>query len=371
MASPSWGDPSPATATTSPCRGDASPSKDPALPFMYPCLPMRAFFALLEADRFVLPGSELSHLPRALLSTLRAEGIVRDEDPGMVEISPTDLGRSLRRLYGVRSGGLALPSALDERPVLLGWTGEGATRREVILVLFPARGLRWALRRPHRALVLVPTASALTEDLRDAHGPGAFVELEALEESLLARGGRLVRKRGRALASKEPVAPIGKESKAFLGGAKRWNEVRICLVNASVVRVDLPGRSLRCTPADLGMVMVKSRKPTATWAVLVTLCESDGYFKTTRYGTVDATTKAISRLRVKLHELFDIQTSPFHRYLTGTGWKARFVAQGRVPRDFVQAGRRSAMRKAPGDKPDAVVDDEGDFSKDDPNSWNA
>jgi hypothetical protein len=339
---------------------------------------MRAFFDLVEADRLFLQASEVAHLPPALLSVLRAEGIVRDGDPGMVELSPTDLGRSLRKLYGVRSNGLALPSALDERPVLLGWTGEGATRREVILVTFPARGLRWAMRRPYRSLVLVPTARILTHDLRDAHAPGSMVELEALEETLVARGGRLVRKQARASASKaarEAVeaadAPSMGEPKAFLAGAKRWNQVRICLVNQSLVRVDLPGRSVRCTSADLGMVHRKSRKPLAAWAVLVALCEDEGYFKTTRYGTVAATKKAISRLRGRLHELFDIKAKPFDRYLTGTGWKACFVAQGHVPDDFRGGGRRSKLRRPVGDNLDGVADGGDDFSEDDPNSWNA
>jgi hypothetical protein len=234
------------------------------------------------------------------------------------------------------------------------------------------------MRRPHRSLVLVPTARILTHDLREAHAPGSMVELEALEEALVARGGRLVRKQARATASKRedaatklPAAPSVGEPKAFLAGAKRWNEVRICLVNQALIRVDLPGRSVRCTSADLGMVHPRTRKPTASWAVLVRLCEDEGYFKTTRYGSVAATKKAISRLRGKLHELFDIKAKPFDRYLTGTGWKARFVAQGSVPDDFRGGGRRARLRGSVGDKSGGPAEDDVDFLSDDPNSWNA
>jgi hypothetical protein len=105
--------------------------------------------------------------------------------------------------------------------------------------------------------------------------------------------------------------------------------------------------------------------------VLVRLCEDEGYFKTTRYGSVAATKKAISRLRGKLHELFDIKAKPFDRYLTGTGWKARFVAQGSVPDDFRGGGRRARLRPHVGDKFAGGTEDEVDLLSDDPNEWNA
>ena len=279
---------------------------------------MRAFLELVEADRVFLPESELPPMEPALLSALRGTGILRDGDPGMVELSPTDLGRTLRKLYAVLSKGLTLPSTFDERPVLLGWTGEGATRREIVLVARPPRGLAWALRRAWRSLVLVPTASALTADMRERHAPGALVEVEALEEVLVARGGRLFRRkerggppRGRArrrlgtaaakkreASAKEPEEPprVG-SPRALLGGARRWSEITVCKVDETLVRFDLPGRSVRCTPTDLGMVLKGSHKPTVIWEALLEVCEGRGTFKTTRFGSIAATTKIISRLR--------------------------------------------------------------------------
>jgi hypothetical protein len=334
---------------------------------------MRAFLELVEADRLYLPETEVASFGAPLLSVLRDAGIVRDEDPGMVELSLSDLGRTLRKLYGVLSRGLALPSSLDERPVLLGWTGEGASLREVILVAHPTRGLSFALRRSQRSLVLVPTSRALTDEVRARHGAGALVEVEALEEALVVQGGRLVRRRAPhpALHATAPatlaagVPTVGK-GRALLGGATRWNQVGVCLVNYALLRVDLPGRSVRCTAADLGMAHPRSRKPTVLWEALVALCEEHGYFKTTRFGGVAATKKVVSRLRARLHELFDLKLSPFHRYRRGTGWQARFVARPDLPSDKIGGGPGGSRRVSLGDKSDGPVDDEVDFSEGDP-----
>lgn len=331
--------------------------------------------ALVEADRVFSPESELALVGAPLLSALRLAGIVRAGDPGMAEISPPDLGRTLRQLYGALSHGVALPSALDDRPVLLGWTGEGALRRELLLVSNPSRGLAWALRRPYRSLVLVPTARALTNAVRERHGPGAMVEVEALEEALVVCGGRLGRRRA-SRARRAPVlearaatrgagedgdeghgdigAPAGPEPRAILAGAQRWNQVRICVVQSGLVRVDLPDRSQRCTPADLGMAHPRSRAPTVLWEALVTLCEDHGYFHTTRFGGPDATKKVISRLRARLRELFDLQAPPFRRYQSGTGWRARFDARPDLPSDpeglgdtrRVRLGDKSGLSRA-------------------------
>ena len=338
---------------------------------------MRAFLELVEADRVYLPETELASLGTALLSALRDAGIVRPGDPGMAEISPTDLGRTLRKLYGVLSHGVTLPSTLDARPVLLGWTGEGATQREIVLVASPPRGLAWALRRPRRSLVLVPTARALTDDLRERHGSGALVEVEALEEALVVRGGRLLRRRatasrteGEAPSRVGSEAPTKGEGKALLAGAERWNQVRLCLVHYALIRVDLPGRSVRCTATDLGMVHPRSRKPTALWQALVAICEDDGYFKTTRLGSIAATKKVISRLRARLHELFDLRASPFRRYQRAMGWQARFEARHDLPEDKQGGGFGDPRRVALGDKYEGREDDSVDFPQRDPTGWN-
>jgi hypothetical protein len=359
---------------------------------------MRAFFDLVEANRIELPEAELARLEPALLLALRRAGIVRDGDPGRVEVSLPDLGRTLRTLYGALSRGLTLPSTVDERPVLLGWTGEGATQREIVLVAQPARALAWALRRPWRCLVLLPTARELTVDVRERHARGALVEVEALEEVLVVRGGRLLRKEAPRTRSKaasvssegsatprvrraaatvqgasalgESAVPTVETGKAFLAGAQRWNQVRLCLVSSALLRVDLPGRSVRCTAADMGMVSARSRKPTVVWEALVAICEDHGYFKTTRFGGIAATKKVISRLRARLHDVFDLSASPFRRYRRGTGWQARFDARPDLPGDTAGGSFRDSRRVPLGDKSASPAEGDDDFFERDPSTRN-
>jgi hypothetical protein len=66
---------------------------------------MRAFLELVEADRLYLPEIEVASLGAPLLSALRDAGIVRDEDPGVVELSPMDLGRTCVRSTGSSAAG--------------------------------------------------------------------------------------------------------------------------------------------------------------------------------------------------------------------------------------------------------------------------
>ena len=322
---------------------------------------MRAFFELVEANRLFLKAQELAHLDASLLLALRRSGIVRDGDPGMVDISVSDLFRALRALYGLRAGGLVIPAKLGPRPMLVGWMGQHADEREVLLVLDPAAGLRLAMRRRRRALVLVPTARALTPVLRAQHPPGAIVVVEALEEVLKVRRGRLTRAGAslrdvveKAAAPRAPGKATARRGKAASGsgaatggtrkaraeslvpdlsGATRWNQIRICLVNRLMVRVDLPDRSVRCTPWDMGMAHKRRRVPTKVWAAFVLLCEGEGYFRTRQLGGEDATTKLVSRVRAALHDRFEISASPFHRYNSRDGWKARFQARGSLPEE--------------------------------------
>jgi hypothetical protein len=118
-----------------------------------------------------------------------------------------------------------------------------------------------------------------------------------------------------------------------LSGATRWNQIRVCLVNRLMVRVDMPDRSVRRTPWDMGMAHKKRRVPTKVWAAFVLLCEGEGYFKTHQLGGEDATTKLVSRLRATLCDRFEIRASPFHRYNSRDGWKARFQACGSLPEE--------------------------------------
>ncbi|HEY3819361.1 MAG TPA: hypothetical protein VGL81_19465 [Polyangiaceae bacterium] len=315
---------------------------------------MRAFFDRIEANRFAVAGVRLADLDASLVAAMRRARIVLDGEAGEPEVSPAGLVATLRRLYAIASHGVALPSVLDDRPVLLGWTGRGAEEREVVLVPRPSVALGSALGRPFRCLVLVPTARELSPTRRRRHGPGAFLEVEALEESLSVAKGRLVRVVPAARARVGARAASPGSGRAHLAGAVRWNQVRVCLVDQTLVRVDLPDRSVRCAPADFGMVNPRSRKPTVLWEALVTLCEEHGHFKTTRFGSAEATKKVISRLRARLREAFALQAPPFRRYQSGVGWRTHFDARPDLPedgtsgegglRDWVQLRDKSVKR---------------------------
>lgn len=350
---------------------------------------MRAFFDLVETGRLYLHASELRALDATLLAALRASGIVRDEDPGMVDVSAPDLARTLRVLYGALARGTALPPTLDARPVVLGWIPEDGTERELVLLAQPSHGLAQALARPGPARVLVPTARQLTPALRARHARGSRVEVEALDESLVVFRRRLARKGGAAPRPGARPAPThgargsreritistGGGGAATLGlrpqadgivkagaehascpfpGATSWRDVRISILDQGLVRVDAGSRSFRCTPGDLGMAHPRSRRPTLVWEALIELCEHKGIFKTRRFGEAVATKKLVSRLRARLHVLFGIDPSPFYRYRKGTGWAARFSARpdppGEGDDDLLERLERDRRRKRLGDK---------------------
>ncbi len=344
---------------------------------------MRRFLQLVEQGRTYLPAADLPDLGPGVLPALRAAGILRNGDPGMVELSLPDLGRLLRRLYGVLSHGTALPTELDDRPVLLGWTGEGAAVREVVLVAHPSRGLPFALRRPYRSLILVPLARHVNLMQRQRHGPGALVQVEALEHVLRVRGGKVVRSgRAPALTFNQTVevdlhatpgqparpSPRGAPVRApgpeapRLAGAQRWNQVRVCRLEGEVLRVEVAGRIVHCGPADLGMVHPRTRRPTAPWRVLVAMCEAHGLFQTTNFGSADATKKLVSRLRARLRELFDLRASPFHRYREDSGWRTRFAALPELPEHLDEDAVKERNEILLGDKSPPRERGDVDFS---------
>src|ERR1019366_7427294 len=127
-----------------------------------------------------------------------------------------------------------------------------------------------------------------------------------------------------------PVQPVIR----LLGLAKRWTELRICLVDRTTVRVDAGGRCLRCTYVDLGMAHGGNRKPTLAWEVLEELCQHQGRFRTSRLGNASATRQLLHRVGRDLQELFGIHGSPFHRYRSDCGWKSRFEARPDLPDDL-------------------------------------
>jgi hypothetical protein len=296
---------------------------------------MRALLELVEMGALIVRTKDLeAKLDADSLAALRAAGILRPAGDGVNdEISPSDFIRALRVLYDVEGRGLPVPGVFDRSFQCIGWIRDEGGDRDVILVPNPARGLAIAVHSHNRALVLVPTARAVTAKHREKHGPGRWVHVEVLEEALGTKGGRLARGRrtvtGALVPSSPPRAPVVR-----IEGAERWNQVRMCLVNQRTIRIDVPGRSIRVTYVDLGMAHPRNREPTRLWEALVEICEQHGYFKTRRFGGAVATKKVVSRLRGALHEIFGLDESPFHPYRSDSGWRARFQARPDVPDDL-------------------------------------
>jgi hypothetical protein len=195
----------------------------------------------------------------------------------------------------------------------------------------------------------VPTTRHVPREIRDRHGPGGRVELEALEESLVVLGDRLVLRRAiapdapgiepspersHARSSRGPGSSLGAPAGVALRGiAERWNQMRICLLEPGKVRIDAGRRHVRATAADLGMAHARSRRPILEWDVIEELCLNGGYFRTSRFGNANATKKLISRVSHKLRERIGIRSSPFYRYRSDCGWRSRFEARDGLPED--------------------------------------
>ena len=289
---------------------------------------------LVEGDHTIVRTADLANVDPDVLAAARRAGILRPEDPGFEDVSASDLSRVLRVLYGLSGRGRPVPAVFEAAAAPLGWMGTGKDAREVLFCARPPGGLAKALERKRPTLVLVPTARHLTPSLRERHGPGALVTLETLEEALVALGGRLVRRAAIAPDAPETGAPLVVPSIRLLGFATRWTELRICLIDRATVRVDARGRCLRCSYVDLGMAHGNHRKPTLAWDVLGELCENQGRFRTRRFGNENATRQLIFRVGQDLQELFGIEGSPFHRYRSDCGWKARFEARPDLPDDL-------------------------------------
>ena len=293
---------------------------------------MRALLELVETGVLIAPTRDLADkLDARSLAALRSAGILRPTGDGRTEeLSPSDFMRALRGLYAIEGRGLPVPGVFDPAFQSLGWTRDEGGDRAVVLVTRSTVGLPIALHYPGRALLLVPTARAVTARHREKHGPGRYLHVEVLEEALTIRRGKLARA-GQAppeasAASRALHAPV-----ARIPGVQRWNQVRMCLVDQQTVRIDVPGKSIRATHVDLGLAHRRSREPTRLWEVLVELCEEHGYFKTRRFGSKHATKQALSRLRKGLWAIFGLEDDPFEPYRRGTGWRARFQARPDLP----------------------------------------
>lgn len=289
---------------------------------------------LVEADRHIVRTADLEKtVAPDVLAAARRAGILRPEDPGFEDLSASDMGRVLRVVYGLSGRQRPVPAVFgDVAP--LGWMGTEKNAREVLLCARPESALAKALARKRPTLVLVPTARHLTRALRERHGAGAVVTIEALEEALVALGGRLVLRA--AIAPDGPdigVRPVV-ASIDLVGLAKRWTELRFCLIDGRSVRIDYPGGSVRCTHVDLGMAHEYTREPLQAWEILWEICEHGGYFQTSRLGNAEATRQGISRFSAQLQDLFGIQGSCFYRYRNAGGWRARFEARNHLPGDL-------------------------------------
>lgn len=290
---------------------------------------------LVEGNRHIVRTADLvKRVAPEVLEAARRAGILRPEDPGFEELSAGDMSRVLRVVYGLSGRQRPVPAVFEDAASPLGWVGTEKNAREVLLCARPESGLAKALARKKPTHVLVPTARHLTRALRKRHAPGAVVTIEALEEALVALGGRLVLRS--AIAPDGPdigVRPVV-ASIALVGLATDWTELRFCLIDKTSVRIDYPGGSVRCTHVDLGMAHGHSRKEKQLWEVLWEICEHGGYFQTSRFGNPEVTRKALSRFSAHLQALFGIQGSCFYRYRSAGGWRARFAAQHHLPEDF-------------------------------------
>jgi hypothetical protein len=292
---------------------------------------MRAYLEAIEAGKPGLLKTELeAKLTRVDLANLRENGLLRDDGrEGIEEISLPDFARALRSLYGARGRGLSLPTVFDSMPATIGWAPHGKGERPVMLLIGPK--VPWFLipHYPGATLVLVPTGRQLTPAQREEHGPGATIEIEVLTEALAWRDGRLAR--GFAVAPPAadrsgPSLPPARRS-GLLRGAPRWNVVVFSRVDDETVYVAFPGVSIECSHRDLGMTHARAGRPRRTFQLLVELCEGEGVFLSTRFGSANATKQLVSRLGAELRDLFGIDDPPFHPYRTKAGWQSRFQAR--------------------------------------------
>jgi hypothetical protein len=284
------------------------------------------------------------------LAALRSAAIVRDtEDPETVELSLSDLIRALRVLYGAEGRGIASWSTIQPTPMAVGIATDEQGPRDVALVSGAQHGFEAIAMRHGRTLALTFTADHLTRARRHACCPGARVEIEVLEETLFADEGRLARRATPVpvhvptpVIVPPPALPLPPTPDPVLAsgprypGATSWSEVRITAESWDIVRVQHGPNISRATAVDLDMARAGSRKPTVLWHALHIVCGGHGTFRSRTLGNPRATTKTLSRLGFALRDLFGLDEPPFHPYVRGTGWVARFVADDRVDEDVAR-----------------------------------
>jgi hypothetical protein len=232
----------------------------------------------------------------------------------------------------------ALPSSSE--PLLLGAERASSPARDVFLALRPRDdsfplflALRERAARP--ALVLVPTSRAVTADLATRFAPGAHVEIEILEDTLVVRDGAIARvpplrlvKLTEDPATSTPANPA--RTIAAEIGATSWAEIKITVIDGHTLRIQKGQRAIRRTYIDLGLASKGNREPTRKWALLLAICAGHGTFRWKTFGTFDAAKNTIAILRKALRETFGIEDDPFHEFTFAFGWKAKFHASSEI-----------------------------------------
>lgn len=258
-------------------------------------------------------------------------------------IAIDDLVRVVRALYRT-DGAPPVPSSLSAscaEPLLLGTERTGDAVRDVLLVLRPGDAtfplfLAARERASRGALVLVPTAARLGVELPVRYAPGAHVEIEALEDAVAVRDGKLARVTKLRLVPpeqppKEPAPAVARPGKlAAALGASSFTEIRITVVDGHTLRIGCGKKAVRRTYVDLGLHAGNTREPTKLWAILLAVCEGHGEFRWRQFGPMGTVSTSMTRLRAKLCAAFGLDEDPFFEHHAVKGWKAKFFASSEI-----------------------------------------
>ncbi len=324
---------------------------------------MRAFLELLADRQYLADLEQLApKLAPGELEALRAEGFLQPTGQRRhEEVSLPDVIRTSRALWAAGSGGVRTRSTMSHAPMHLGWFEIDDEPCELVLVTGDAHSLDAAARRRHRALVLVPTDRAMTPELRRRHGSRARVRFVVLSECLGVHRGRVCRI-DLPVPMHAPlpprVSPSAARSPELLGSGRSrapvfdlvtdWEQLTLVKLDNRTIVARFERRTRRLTAHDLGLAGTVSRQPVVLFEMLMTFCENDGWLKTRRFGTKEATKGNLSRLRKALKAAFGIDSDPFHDFKPGMGWLARFrVGDGEEEHErALSPGARAVLERA-------------------------